>query len=194
MRQASDLGRSGHGQVEIEPPRVGASKKSPPPGLLPLLRKLQAISRALAKLTKNLTKQTVSGHWRTGADEGQPPVVSHARPNDGTPGITTRAAAPIFFSDSPRQWAEARWRRTCGLRRGFGEGTAGACSYRCLGSGHRSAANLICIGCVSADQGGAAGEVMSWLSSAWDWYAIHSDKVNPIVAGLGGAALVWAAI
>jgi uncharacterized protein YjbI with pentapeptide repeats len=39
-----------------------------------------------------------------------------------------------------------------------------------------------------------AGEVMSWLSSAWDWYAAHSDKVNPIVAGLGGAALVWAAI
>ena len=32
------------------------------------------------------------------------------------------------------------------------------------------------------------------LSAAWDWYATHSDKVNPIVAGLGGAALVWAAI
>src|SRR5689334_5169546 len=35
---------------------------------------------------------------------------------------------------------------------------------------------------------------MSWVSDAWDWYATHSDKVNPIVAGLGGAALVWAAI
>ena len=29
---------------------------------------------------------------------------------------------------------------------------------------------------------------MSWLSVAWDWYAAHSDKVNPIVAGLGGVA------
>lgn len=35
---------------------------------------------------------------------------------------------------------------------------------------------------------------MSWLSSAWGWYATNSGKVNPIVAGLGGAALVWAAI
>jgi Pentapeptide repeats (8 copies) len=35
---------------------------------------------------------------------------------------------------------------------------------------------------------------MSWLSQAWDWYAAHSDKVNPLVAGLGGAALVWAAV
>ena len=35
---------------------------------------------------------------------------------------------------------------------------------------------------------------MFWVSVAWDWYAAHSDKVNPIVAALGGAALVWAAI
>jgi hypothetical protein len=35
---------------------------------------------------------------------------------------------------------------------------------------------------------------MSWVSAAWTWYAANSDKVNPIVAGLGGAALVWAAI
>jgi uncharacterized protein YjbI with pentapeptide repeats len=35
---------------------------------------------------------------------------------------------------------------------------------------------------------------MSWLSAGVVWYAAHSDKVNPIVAGLGGAALVWAAI
>jgi hypothetical protein len=35
---------------------------------------------------------------------------------------------------------------------------------------------------------------VSWISVAWDWYAAHSDKVNPIVAGLGGAALVWAAV
>jgi hypothetical protein len=35
---------------------------------------------------------------------------------------------------------------------------------------------------------------MSWLSDAWDWYAANSDKINPIVAGLGGAALVWAAV
>jgi hypothetical protein len=35
---------------------------------------------------------------------------------------------------------------------------------------------------------------MSWVSAAWDWYAAHPDKVNPIAAGLGGAALVWAAI
>lgn len=36
--------------------------------------------------------------------------------------------------------------------------------------------------------------MMSWLSAAWDWYAAHSDKVNPIAAGLGGVALVWAAV
>src|ERR1700722_20102046 len=36
--------------------------------------------------------------------------------------------------------------------------------------------------------------MMSWLSDAWQLYADHSDKVNPIVAGLGGAALVWAAV
>lgn len=35
---------------------------------------------------------------------------------------------------------------------------------------------------------------MSWLSVAWDWYAAQSGKVNPMVAGVGGAALVWAAI
>src|SRR5215472_8349439 len=35
---------------------------------------------------------------------------------------------------------------------------------------------------------------MSWVSDAWGWYAANSDKVNPIVAGLGGAALVWAAV
>jgi hypothetical protein len=35
---------------------------------------------------------------------------------------------------------------------------------------------------------------MSLIGDAWDWYAAHSDKVNPIVAGLGGAALVWAAV
>ncbi len=35
---------------------------------------------------------------------------------------------------------------------------------------------------------------MSWISVGWAWYAANSDKVNPIVAGLGGAALVWAAI
>ena len=35
---------------------------------------------------------------------------------------------------------------------------------------------------------------MSWLSAGVVWYAAHSDKVNPVVAGLGGAALVWAAI
>jgi len=35
---------------------------------------------------------------------------------------------------------------------------------------------------------------VSWIGAAWDWYAAHSDKINPIVAGLGGAALVWAAI
>ena len=32
---------------------------------------------------------------------------------------------------------------------------------------------------------------MSWLSAGVVWYAAHSDKVNPVVAGLGGAALVW---
>jgi hypothetical protein len=35
---------------------------------------------------------------------------------------------------------------------------------------------------------------MSWVSAAWSWYATNSGTVNPIVAGLGGAALVWAAI
>jgi hypothetical protein len=35
---------------------------------------------------------------------------------------------------------------------------------------------------------------VSWLSEWWDLYAAHSDKVNPLAAGLGGAALVWAAI
>jgi hypothetical protein len=39
---------------------------------------------------------------------------------------------------------------------------------------------------------------VSWVSVAWIWYA-HApsngrDTVNPLVAGLGGAALVWAAI
>jgi hypothetical protein len=32
------------------------------------------------------------------------------------------------------------------------------------------------------------------LDDVWNWYSSHSDKINPIVAGLGGAALVWAAI
>ena len=27
---------------------------------------------------------------------------------------------------------------------------------------------------------------MSLVRDAWDWYAANSDKVNPIVAGLGG--------
>lgn len=35
---------------------------------------------------------------------------------------------------------------------------------------------------------------MSWDSAAWDWYAVHSDRVNPIVGFVGGAALIWAAI
>jgi Pentapeptide repeats (8 copies) len=35
---------------------------------------------------------------------------------------------------------------------------------------------------------------VSWVSEWWASYAAHSDKVNPIVAGLGGAGLVWAAI
>jgi hypothetical protein len=35
---------------------------------------------------------------------------------------------------------------------------------------------------------------VSWLSATWGWYATNSDKVNPVVAGLGGAALVWAAV
>lgn len=35
---------------------------------------------------------------------------------------------------------------------------------------------------------------MSWLSAGWTWYASNSDKINPIVAALGGAALVWAAV
>ena len=42
---------------------------------------------------------------------------------------------------------------------------------------------------------------MSWLSTAWHWYAGypatyvgHAATVNPVVAALGGAALIWAAI
>jgi hypothetical protein len=35
---------------------------------------------------------------------------------------------------------------------------------------------------------------MSFANELWGLYAANSDKVNPIVAGLGGAALVWAAI
>jgi hypothetical protein len=35
---------------------------------------------------------------------------------------------------------------------------------------------------------------MSFANEHWGLYAANSDKVNPIVAGLGGAALVWAAI
>jgi hypothetical protein len=35
---------------------------------------------------------------------------------------------------------------------------------------------------------------VSWVSEGWGWYATHSDKVNPVVAGLGAAALVWAAV
>jgi hypothetical protein len=35
---------------------------------------------------------------------------------------------------------------------------------------------------------------VSWVSEWWALYAAHSDKVNPIIAGLGGAGLVWAAI
>jgi hypothetical protein len=35
---------------------------------------------------------------------------------------------------------------------------------------------------------------MLWVSAGWAWYAANSSKVDPIVAGLGGAALVWAAI
>jgi uncharacterized protein YjbI with pentapeptide repeats len=35
---------------------------------------------------------------------------------------------------------------------------------------------------------------MAWLSVAWDWYSANSDKVNPIVAAIGGTILVWAAI
>src|SRR6478672_1736619 len=33
-----------------------------------------------------------------------------------------------------------------------------------------------------------------WISEGWAWYKANSGHVNPIVAGLGGAALVWAAI
>jgi uncharacterized protein YjbI with pentapeptide repeats len=32
------------------------------------------------------------------------------------------------------------------------------------------------------------------ISDAWGWYETHASTVNPIVAGLGGAALVWAAV
>jgi hypothetical protein len=35
---------------------------------------------------------------------------------------------------------------------------------------------------------------MTMFGEWWDWYAVHSDKVNPIAAGLGGAALISAAI
>ena len=35
---------------------------------------------------------------------------------------------------------------------------------------------------------------MSWVSDGWAWYTTNSGHVNPIVAGFGGAALVWAAI
>jgi hypothetical protein len=35
---------------------------------------------------------------------------------------------------------------------------------------------------------------MSWVSDVWDWYAAHSDKVNPIAAAFTGAVLVWAAV
>jgi hypothetical protein len=31
---------------------------------------------------------------------------------------------------------------------------------------------------------------MSWVSAVWNWYVTNSSTVNPIVAGLGGAALV----
>jgi hypothetical protein len=32
-----------------------------------------------------------------------------------------------------------------------------------------------------------------WISDAWDWY-LANPEARPIVAGLGGAALVWAAV
>jgi len=35
---------------------------------------------------------------------------------------------------------------------------------------------------------------VSWVSDGWAWYTTNSGHVNPIVAGFGGAALVWAAI
>jgi hypothetical protein len=34
----------------------------------------------------------------------------------------------------------------------------------------------------------------SWINAVWGWYVANSGTVNPIVAGLGGAALVWAAV
>jgi hypothetical protein len=32
---------------------------------------------------------------------------------------------------------------------------------------------------------------MSWGSDTWGWYVANSDKANPIVGFVGGAASVW---